>query len=66
MASELETLTCTIIHLSVDDGRVLAAFGGGGVRVAGLGGRGFDGDELQGAGGALIRICGTKGGGSLA
>lgn len=48
-------------HLSVDDGGVLATFGGGGVRVAGLGGRVFDGDELQGARGALIRICGTKG-----
>lgn len=48
------------LHLSVDDGGVPAAFGGGGVRVAGLGGCGFDGDELQGARGALIQICGTK------
>lgn len=47
-------------HLSVDDGGVVAALGGGGVRVAGLASRRFDGDELQGAGGALVRICGTK------
>lgn len=55
------TVTRTHVHhLSVDDGRVLAAVGGGGMWVARLSSHGFYGDELHGARGGFIWIWGAE------
>ena len=50
------TMQVRVLHLSIDDGRVLAVVRGCRVGVVGLSRHGLNGNELQGARGGVIWI----------